>query len=74
MNLRIRLPVMIEDGTVMNAPGLPMIQPEVLKAAVDEAHRLGKIAIAHVLTTEAAKTAVEVGVDGLAHLLVDRPD
>lgn len=66
--------IMIEDGTVMNAPGLPMIRPEVLKAAVDEAHKLGKIAIAHVLTAEAAKTAVEVGVDGLAHLFIDRPD
>jgi imidazolonepropionase-like amidohydrolase len=50
-----------------------MIKPDVLKAAVDEAHKLGKIAIAHVLTAEAAKTAVEVGVDGLAHLFIDRP-
>jgi imidazolonepropionase-like amidohydrolase len=66
--------IMIEDGKVMNAPGLPMIKPEVLRAAVDEAHKLGKIAIAHVLTAEAAKTAVEVGVDGLAHLFIDRPD
>jgi len=66
--------IMIEEGTVMNAPGLPMIKPNVLKAAVDEAHKLGKIAIAHVLTAEAAKTAVEVGVDGLAHLFIDRPD
>jgi imidazolonepropionase-like amidohydrolase len=66
--------IMIEEGTVMNAPGLPMIEPHVLKAAVDEAHKLGKIAIAHVLTAEAAKTAVEVGVDGLAHLFIDRPD
>lgn len=66
--------IMIEEGTVMNAPGLPMIQPNVLKAAVDEAHRLGKIAIAHILTAEAAKTAIEVGVDGLAHLFIDRPD
>lgn len=65
--------IMIEEGTVMNAPGLPMIKPEVLKKAVDEAHKLGKIAIAHVLTAEAAKIAVEVGVDGLAHLFIDRP-
>jgi len=65
--------IMIEEGTVMNAPGLPMIGPGVLKAAVNEAHKLGKIAIAHVLTAEAAKTAVEVGVDGLAHLFIDRP-
>ncbi|RYY17211.1 MAG: amidohydrolase family protein, partial [Chitinophagaceae bacterium] len=66
--------IMIEEGTVMNAPGLPMIKTAVLKAAVDEAHKLGKIAIAHVLTAQAAKTAVEVGVDGLAHLFIDRPD
>lgn len=66
--------IMIEEGTVMNAPGLPVIKTEVLKAAVDEAHKLGKIVIAHVLTAEAAKTAVEVGVDGLAHLFIDRPD
>jgi imidazolonepropionase-like amidohydrolase len=66
--------IMIEEGTVMNAPGLPLIETPVLKAAVDEAHKLGKIAIAHVLTAEAAKTAVEIGVDGLAHLFIDRPD
>ncbi|TDX10470.1 amidohydrolase family protein [Flavobacterium sp. S87F.05.LMB.W.Kidney.N] len=66
--------IMIEEGTVMNAPGLPVIETPVLKAAVDEAHKLDKIAIAHVLTAEAAKTAVEIGVDGLAHLFIDRPD
>ena len=66
--------IMIEEGTVMNAPGLPVIETHVLKAAVEEAHKLGKIAIAHVLTAEAAKTAVEIGVDGLAHLFIDRPD
>ena len=66
--------LMIEEGTVMNAPGLPVIETHVLKAAVEEAHKLGKIAIAHVLTAEAAKTAVEIGVDGLAHLFIDRPD
>jgi len=66
--------IMIEEGTVMNAPGLPMLKPNVLKAAVDEVHKLGKIAIAHALTAEAAKTAVEVGVDGLAHLFIDRPE
>ena len=66
--------LMIEEGTVMNAPGLPVIETPVLKAAVEEAHKLDKIAIAHVLTAEAAKTAVEIGVDGLAHLFIDRPD
>lgn len=66
--------IMIEDGRVMNAPGLPMIRPEILKAAVDHAHKSGLIAIAHVLTAEAVKIAIEAGVDGLAHLFIDRPD
>lgn len=65
--------VMIEEGTVMNCPGLPVISPEVMQAAVSEAHKLNKIAIAHVLTAEAAKTAVSIGIDGLAHLFIDRP-
>ncbi len=65
--------IMIEEGTVMNSPGLPVISEEVLKVAVDEAHKLNKLAIAHVLTAEAARTAMAVGVDGLAHLFIDRP-
>ncbi len=66
--------VMIEEGTVMNAPGLPMIGEEVMEAAVTEAHQHNLLAIAHVLTAEAARTAVSIGVDGLAHLFIDRPD
>ncbi|MGF7080936.1 amidohydrolase family protein [Mucilaginibacter sp. UYCu711] len=65
--------VMIEEGTILNAPGLPMISTEVMKAAVDEAHRLNKMAIAHVLTAETTKIAIEIGMDGLAHLFIDRP-
>ena len=65
--------IMIEEGTVMNAPGLPMLSQAVLKAAVGEAHRFGKLAIAHVLTAEATQTAIDVGIDGLAHVFIDRP-
>ncbi|MFC4100713.1 amidohydrolase family protein [Paenibacillus xanthanilyticus] len=66
--------IMIEEGTVMAAPGLPVLSQEILRAAVEEAHRHGKIAIAHVLTAESAQQAIEVGVEGLAHLFIDRPD
>lgn len=66
--------IMIEEGTVLNAPGLPMLSQEVIKAAVDEAHKLNKIAIAHVLTAETSKAAIEAGMDGLAHLFIDRPE
>ncbi|MDF2261149.1 amidohydrolase family protein [Streptantibioticus ferralitis] len=64
--------VMIEEGTVMGHPGLPLISTEALKAGVAEAHRLGKKVIAHAMTLAATEQAVEVGVDGLAHLFIDR--
>jgi imidazolonepropionase-like amidohydrolase len=65
--------IMIEDGAVLAAPGLPMISDEVLIAAVREAHRYGKMAIAHALTVAATQRAIAAGVDGLAHLFIDRP-
>ncbi|MCQ4045087.1 amidohydrolase family protein [Streptantibioticus rubrisoli] len=65
--------VMIEEGTVMGHPGLPMISTEALKAGVAEAHLLGKKVIAHAMTLAATEQAIEVGVDGLAHLFIDRP-
>lgn len=66
--------IMIEEGSVMNAPGLPLISEKVMQVAVDESHKHGKLAIAHILTAAAAKTAISIGVDGLAHLFIDRPD
>lgn len=65
--------IMIEEGTVLGAPGLPMIQDEVLITAVRETHRYGKMAIAHALTVAATQRAIVAGVDGLAHLFIDRP-
>lgn len=65
--------IMIEEGTVVNCPNLPVLEKHVMQAAAEEAHRQSKIVIAHVLTAEAAKMAVEIGVDGLAHLFIDRP-
>lgn len=65
--------IMIEEGTVMAAPGLPVLSDEILKAAVDEAHKFNKIVIAHVLTAHTSQTAIDIGVDGLGHLFIDRP-
>jgi len=66
--------IMIEEGTVMAAPGLPVLSDEILKAAVEEAHKFDKIVIAHVLTAHSSQTAIDIGVDGLGHLFIDRPD
>jgi hypothetical protein len=42
--------IMIEEGTLLNAPGLPMIKSELMEASVKEAPKLNMITIAHVLT------------------------
>jgi imidazolonepropionase-like amidohydrolase len=65
--------IMIEDGTVVGHPGLPVISDEVLEAAVAEAHRQGRLTVAHVTTIEGARRAVRAGVDGLGHLFLDGP-
>ena len=65
--------IMIEDGTVVGHPGLPVISDDVLAAAVREAHSHGKLAIAHATTIAGARRAVRAGVDGLGHLFADGP-
>lgn len=63
--------IMIEDGTVVGHPGLTVISDDVLTAAVREAHRHGKLAIAHATTIDGARRAVRTGIDGLAHMWAD---
>jgi len=65
--------IMIEDGTVVGYPGLPVISDEVLTTAVREAHRHGLLTVAHVTTIEGARRAVGAGVDGLGHVFIDGP-
>ncbi|EXJ90438.1 hypothetical protein A1O1_03540 [Capronia coronata CBS 617.96] len=65
--------IMIEEGSVLESPGLPLLPKETLAGAVTEAHRNGKLVVAHVLTADATLQAIEVGADGLAHLFLDQP-
>jgi len=65
--------IMIEEGSVLGAPGLPMLNNDTIVAAVRAAHRHGKLAIAHTLTAAATQQAIAAGMDGLAHLFIDRP-
>lgn len=64
---------MIDDGTVEGAPGLPLLDDATVAAGVREAHRLGLLTVAHTLTVDATASAVAAGIDGLAHLFMDRP-
>jgi imidazolonepropionase-like amidohydrolase len=63
--------IMMEDGTYIGYPGLPLLDGNTVRAAVDEAHRRDKLVIAHVTTAETARQAVNAGIDGLGHLFFD---
>jgi len=53
----------------------PLLKPEVIKAIVDEAHKLGLRAFVHAPVLEYAKEALRVGADGLVHAVIsDRVD
>ncbi|GAA1290338.1 amidohydrolase family protein [Pseudonocardia aurantiaca] len=64
---------MIDDGTVEGHPGLPVLDQATVAAGVAEAHRHGMLTVAHALTLDATRMAVEAGIDGLAHLFMDVP-
>ena len=64
---------MVDDGSVEGHPGLPMLDQATLNAGAAEARRLGMLTVAHALTVDATRMAVEAAIDGLAHLFMDRP-
>lgn len=55
------------DGLVKGKPAPLRMPPEMIKAACDEAHRLGFKVAAHVESTEGVKVAIENGVDSIEH-------
>lgn len=64
--------IIIEDGSTWNWP-MPTLEEPMIKALVEAAHAQGVLAVAHVSTQEAARMAVQAGVDGLVHLFADQP-
>ena len=60
-------------GTVGTMSWLPAFRRDELAALVEEAHRLGRKAVAHCLCAASIDDAVEAGVDGIEHanFLVD---
>jgi imidazolonepropionase-like amidohydrolase len=66
------LKVLIEDGHVLGTC-VPVLAQDVLEAAVREAHANGLKVLAHALTLDATRRAVDAGVDALTHLFVDAP-
>lgn len=64
---------MVDDGSVEGHPGLPMLDQATLDAGVAEAKRHGMLTVAHTLTLEATRMALEAGIDGLVHVFMDQP-
>lgn len=55
------------DATEKGEPGVLRMPSEFVKAACDEAHRLGLSVAAHVESTEGVRVALENGVDTIEH-------
>lgn len=55
------------DAKVKGEPGVLRMAPELVKAACDEAHRLGLYVAAHVESPEGVRVALENGVDTIEH-------
>lgn len=55
------------DATEKGEPGVLRMQPELVKAACEEAHKLGMKVAAHVESPEGVLTALENGVDTIEH-------
>jgi imidazolonepropionase-like amidohydrolase len=64
---------MVDDGSIEGHPGLPMLDQATLNAGVAEAHRHGMLTVAHALTVDATRMALEAGIDGLVHIFMDQP-
>lgn len=57
----------ILDATKLGEPGVLRMNPEIVKAATNEAHKLGYKVAAHVESSEGVRVALEAGVDTIEH-------
>jgi len=57
----------VMDSSDEGEPGVLRMPPEIVKAASDEAHRLGFTVAAHVESTEGVRVALQNGVDTIEH-------
>jgi imidazolonepropionase-like amidohydrolase len=67
-----------DDGDLLSAAAghtLPFVSKQTMAALVAESHRRGLKTMVHIGTLQAAHDALDAGIDGLAHVFVDRgPD
>lgn len=66
------LKIILEDGSAYGH-SIPALDTPTLVALVVAAHARKRMAVAHVATEADARRAVDAGIDGLAHVFIDRP-
>jgi imidazolonepropionase-like amidohydrolase len=66
------LKIILEDGSAYGQH-LPSLDPATVQALVAAAHAGHRLAVAHVATEHDAQVAVDAGIDGLAHVFLNRP-
>jgi imidazolonepropionase-like amidohydrolase len=66
------LKIILEDGSAYGQH-IPSLDAATVQALVAAAHTEHHMAIAHVATEHDAEVAVDAGIDGLAHVFLDRP-
>ncbi len=66
------LKILLDDGQTFGIE-IPALDPDVVRALVVAARAAGLLTVAHVSTQADADLAIDAGVDGLAHLFIDRP-
>jgi imidazolonepropionase-like amidohydrolase len=64
--------IALDSGASFNRK-IPKLSQEEARAIVEVAHKRGTIVSAHVLVSEDLEYALDVGVDDLAHMVVDHP-
>lgn len=64
--------VMIESGETLGKQ-VPVIDADIVKAAVAAAHDRDRIVLVHALTIAATREALAAGADGFTHLFIDGP-
>ena len=67
------LKIIYDDVALWLGKPLPRLSEEVVAALVSAAHARGKLAVAHIGAEREARSAVSVGVDGLAHIFTGPP-
>jgi imidazolonepropionase-like amidohydrolase len=64
--------LVVEDGHELGLD-LPTLDAETVRAVVVAAHARGALVVAHVHARDAAAMAVDAGIDGLVHTVIDAP-